>query len=74
MVWVKSLKKKISRGNKTKCNSKIMMYVTAEEKDLLVRRAKDKNQSISYYIRINLNPMFKYMREMYAGKKEEKSN
>jgi hypothetical protein len=78
MVWVNSLKRKISSGDKRKngmkCNSKIMLYVTAEEKDLLMCRAKDKNQSISYYVRINLKPMFGHIRELYAGKEEEKSN
>ena len=54
-----------------KCNRKIILYVTESEKRAYQRRAKEKGNSVSDYIRQNLTPLTRKLKEMYAAKEEE---
>jgi hypothetical protein len=59
--------------DKLKCNKKIILYVTDEEKQLYQKRAKEKQESVSSYIRQHLYPLTRKLYELYeAATQKEK--
>lgn len=80
MAWGTDLPKIATAGrpplpSDEKCDNKIILYVTAEEKALYQQRAAEKSDSVSNYIRKNLGPITDKLRALYAGKaQQEKEN
>lgn len=50
---------------------RVILYFTAKEKELYQRRAAEKGQSVSHYIRTNLRPITDKLREMYDGRETQ---
>lgn len=69
MAWINSFKRKSNNGSN--CTTKIMLYVQKEEKELLKKRAAEKNQSISYYLRAYLKPRLAQLKGYYEDKEKQ---
>lgn len=80
MAWVNELPKTTGNvgrpplPNDEKCNNKIILYVTEEEKHLYQQRAKERNESVSSYIRNHLAPITRKLKAFYEGKTQEEGS